>query len=87
VTAAAAAVAALLEPGHRTLVSAIICLVGQPTPAEQPLPVEVTGLSDLRSSVRGDRRGWVRRRFRSSPNISGARSPVNVAPLRPRPPR
>jgi hypothetical protein len=52
VAAAAAAVAALLAPRHRMLVSAIICLVGQPTPGEQPSSVEVTGLSDLASSVR-----------------------------------
>jgi hypothetical protein len=45
--AAAAGVAAYLEPQHRSLVAALLCLVDQPTPLEQPTQVRVVGLSDL----------------------------------------
>jgi len=49
---AAAAVAALLQPQHRTLVAAIICLVDQPTPSSQPSQVEVIGLGGLAANLR-----------------------------------
>jgi hypothetical protein len=55
---AGAAVAALLQPQHRTLVAAIICLVDQPTPSSQPSQVEVIGLSDLATNLRG-RKAWL----------------------------
>jgi hypothetical protein len=45
--AAAAGVAAYLEPQHRSLVTAVLCLVDQPTPREQPRQVKVVGLSEL----------------------------------------
>jgi Nuclease-related domain len=45
--AATAAVAAYLEPQHRSLVSAVLCLVDQPTPAQQPVQARVVGLADL----------------------------------------
>ena len=49
---AAAAVAALLEPQHRRLVGSVVCLVGQPTPADQPPQVHVVGLTDLHTYLR-----------------------------------
>jgi hypothetical protein len=45
--AATGAVAAFLEPQHRNLVSAILCLVDQPTPLDQPAQARVLGLDDL----------------------------------------
>lgn len=44
---ATAAVAAFLEPGHRSLTSAVLCLVGQGTPPDQPQFARVVGLDDL----------------------------------------
>jgi Nuclease-related domain len=44
---ATAAVAAYLEPQHRSLVSGVLCLVDQPTPEQQPTQVRVVGLADL----------------------------------------
>lgn len=51
-TAAAAAVAALLEPQHRLLVSSVICLVDQPTPAHQPALVQVISSGELAEHLR-----------------------------------
>lgn len=44
---ATAAVAAFLEPQHRSLVMAVLCLVDQVTPESQPRMVHVVGLSEL----------------------------------------
>lgn len=49
---ATAAVAALLEPQHRLRVSAVLCLVGQPTPVAQPRQVHVVGLAELMPFLR-----------------------------------
>jgi hypothetical protein len=51
--AATAAVAAYLEPQHRSLVSGVLCLVDQPTPAQQPVQVRVVGLTDLEALLTG----------------------------------
>lgn len=51
VASATAAVAAFLEPQHRSSTAAVLCLVGQPTPVEQPTSVRVVGLDDLVRSV------------------------------------
>lgn len=51
--AAAAAVAALVAPEHRTAVRALMCLVGQPTPSQQPGQFGVYGLEDLSAQLRG----------------------------------
>jgi hypothetical protein len=51
VASAAAAVAAFLEPQHRASTTAVLCLVGRPTPAEQPPTVRVIGLDDLSSTL------------------------------------
>ncbi|HET8616285.1 MAG TPA: nuclease-related domain-containing protein, partial [Actinomycetales bacterium] len=45
--ASTAGVAAFLEPQHRSLVTAVLCLVDQPTPTMQPPQVCVVGLDDL----------------------------------------
>lgn len=45
--AATGAVAAFLEPQHRSLVRAVVCLVDQPTPHEQPAQARVLGLDRL----------------------------------------
>jgi hypothetical protein len=45
--AATGAVAAFLEPQHRSLVRAVVCLVDQPTPDEQPAQARVLGLDRL----------------------------------------
>jgi hypothetical protein len=45
--AATASVAAFLEPQHRSLVMAVVCLVDQSTPAAQPACALVVGLSEL----------------------------------------
>lgn len=45
--AATAAVAAFLEPQHRSLVGAVVCLVDQPTPEHQPTQAQVLGLNGL----------------------------------------
>jgi hypothetical protein len=47
VASAAAAVAAFLEPQHRSLISAVLCLVGRPTPLSQPRDIRVLGSADL----------------------------------------
>jgi hypothetical protein len=49
--AASAAVAAFLEPQHRSLVTAVLCLVDQPTPAHQPAQAHIVGLADLVESL------------------------------------
>jgi hypothetical protein len=51
VVSAAAAVAAYLEPQHRSMVLGLLCLVGQPTPALQPATARVAGLNDLCTSL------------------------------------
>ena len=51
--AATAAVAAYLEPQHRSLASGVLCLVGQPTPQQQPTQVQVVGLVDLPALLAG----------------------------------
>jgi hypothetical protein len=51
--AAAAGVAAYLEPQHRGLVTAVLCLIDQPTPYEQPRQVRVVGLSELEALLSG----------------------------------
>jgi hypothetical protein len=51
--AATAAVAAYLEPQHRSLATAVLCLVDQPTPAQQPAQVRVVGLTDLQALLTG----------------------------------
>jgi Nuclease-related domain len=48
----AASVTAWLEPGQRTAVLSIICLVNQPTPAAQPSATAVYGVEDLAASLR-----------------------------------
>ena len=50
---ATAAVAAFLEPQHRSLTTAVLCLVDQPTPAEQPASARVVGLDDLVTTLTG----------------------------------
>ena len=50
--ASVAAVAVWLQPAHRTLVVPLICLVGQPTPTQQPTAVSVVGLADLVARLR-----------------------------------
>jgi hypothetical protein len=50
--AAASEVAALLEPQHRSHVTAVLALVNQPTPPSRPDQVHVVGLSDLREHLR-----------------------------------
>jgi hypothetical protein len=50
--ASAAAVTAWLEPGQRTAVRSVICLVNQPTPATQPVATAVYGIEDLATSLR-----------------------------------
>ncbi len=49
VASATAAVAAFLEPQHRGLVTAVLCLVGHATPPQQPSMARVVGLADLNS--------------------------------------
>jgi Nuclease-related domain len=51
--AATAAVAAYLEPQHRSLASGVLCLVDQPTPQQQPTQVQVVGLADLPALLAG----------------------------------
>jgi hypothetical protein len=48
----AAAVTAWLEPAQRTAVRPVICLVGRPSPAEQPTGPAVYGLDDLVPALR-----------------------------------
>lgn len=52
VAAAAAAVTAWLEPGHRTLAVPLICLVGHATPTGQPPQATVCGLTALADVLR-----------------------------------
>jgi hypothetical protein len=49
--ASAAAVTAWLDPGHRTAVMSVICLVNQATPAGQLAATAVYGVTDLASSL------------------------------------
>lgn len=57
VAAAAAAVCAYLEPQHRSIVVAVLCLVDRPTPSMQPQHARVLGLDDLAAAlVRGTAR-------------------------------
>jgi hypothetical protein len=51
VAAATAAVAAFLEPAHRGLVNAVLCLVTHPTPASQPATARVVGLDELMATL------------------------------------
>ena len=53
VASATAAVAAFLEPQHRSSVTAMVALVDQPTPEDQPAKVEIRGLGDLAAHLRG----------------------------------
>lgn len=45
-------VSALLAPHHRRLCTALVCLVGQPTPGEQSAVVPVIGLDELIDHIR-----------------------------------
>lgn len=47
VASATGAVAALLEPQHRALTTAVLCLVAHPTPAHQPRACRVVGLEQM----------------------------------------
>lgn len=51
VAAATAAVSAFLEPPHRGLVTAVLCLVTHATPASQPASLRVVGLDELMSML------------------------------------
>jgi hypothetical protein len=51
VASASAAVSAFLEPRHRRLVAAVLCLVGQSTPSSQPQFAKVVGSEDLSSAL------------------------------------
>lgn len=51
VVSAAGAVAAFLEPQHRSLVLGLLCLVAHPTPADQPAGSRVVGLADLTGTL------------------------------------
>jgi hypothetical protein len=80
---AAAAVAALLQPQHRRLVAAIVCLIDQPTPSSQPTQVQVVGLRDLAGNLRG-RTAWLSIADAHSiaahlrQTLTGQRSPVQT---------
>ena len=50
---AAAAIAAIVAPQYRTAVRALLCLVEQPTPSQQPVDVGVFGLDNLSAHLRG----------------------------------
>lgn len=47
VASATGAVAAFLEPQHRALATAVLCLVAHPTPPQQPRACRVVGLEQL----------------------------------------
>jgi hypothetical protein len=51
VASAAAAVSAFLEPQHRSLVAAVVCLLGHPTPAFQPPQARVVGAHELHAAL------------------------------------
>jgi hypothetical protein len=50
--ASAAAVTAWLEPGQRTAVMPLVCLVGQPTPTQQPSITAVYGVEEVAATLR-----------------------------------